>query len=372
VVGDLEEILGDLVENLNQVAMDLTLSPDQAEQKACQLADNALRVVEEQRRLEAESGDLLGLDQALLEDLGAMRADARFVSAEDLRQMVDRFVATPEMGGRVTQDEVRPGIHRLRLRKEARDALLPQLSALGSRNRVGAHFERWLRGNDPFYEVTFDQQAALEQRDLPFVTPIHPLAKLAAGSLRQEEDALVSCLMVRDQTLPAGQYLFVCDLWESVGIKPEIRIVPLAWNLAGNRHAPEVSQGLLRCLGRADDKTDPGLRCDSLSLQQMIGRLDELAHIMQSVEVKDLRERNEFLASRQLASLETYQRNRLRRLDLDIQGATNERILRMKRSERERAQRDYERKRAGIESHRDADIITRRIAAGVLEVRSAD
>jgi ATP-dependent helicase HepA len=103
-----------------------------------------------------------------------------------------------------------------------------------------------------------------------------------------------------------------------------------------------------------------------------VGRLDELASVLQSFAVKELRERNEMLASRRLASLETYHRNRLAKLDTDIQDATNERILRMKRSERERAQRDYERKLADIEGHRDADIISRRIAAGILEVRSAD
>src|SRR5207248_9837052 len=59
-VGDLEEVLGDVVEELTRTAFDPSLSPDQAEERARQVADNAVRRAEEQRRLEAESGALRG------------------------------------------------------------------------------------------------------------------------------------------------------------------------------------------------------------------------------------------------------------------------------------------------------------------------
>ena len=58
-VGDLEEILGDTVQALNRLASDPTLTPEQAEERAQQEADNLLRRAEEQRRLEAETPNFL-------------------------------------------------------------------------------------------------------------------------------------------------------------------------------------------------------------------------------------------------------------------------------------------------------------------------
>ena len=59
-VGDLEEVLRDETKKLKQIAYETDLSPEQAEERAAQMSDNALRQVEEQRRLEEHSEALLG------------------------------------------------------------------------------------------------------------------------------------------------------------------------------------------------------------------------------------------------------------------------------------------------------------------------
>ena len=89
-------------------------------------------------------------------------------------------------------------------------------------------------------------------------------------------------------------------------------------------------------------------------------------------ELAGLDETNGTLIGRKLAGVEAYHRNRLARVQTQIAQATNERIIRMHEAERVRVERDYQRKRIEIESHRDADIISQRIAAGILEVRHAE
>lgn len=191
-VDDLEEILGDIVQDLTRVALDPNLSPEQAAEKALQMADNTLRLIEERQRLEEESGSLLGLDQAFVEEVDAVAAEERFVSADDLRLMIRSFLEEPELGGRMIPDERRPGIDRLRLRKEGRAVLLDRVRALERHDHATVAFMHWLEGNDPYLLLTFDQKTALEQRAVPLITPVHPLAKVAIAYWNSRHEPLVS------------------------------------------------------------------------------------------------------------------------------------------------------------------------------------
>ena len=60
---------------------------------------------------------------------------------------------------------------------------------------------------------------------------------------------------------------------------------------------------------------------------------------------------------------------RLQSVEEEIEQADEKRILRMKKAERARIKSDYLQKRREIESRRQADIVSQRIAAGILEVR---
>lgn len=121
-VGDCEEVLGDMsvTEQLFELARSPELTPQQAEAKARQIADNALRVVEEQRRLEQEGAALLGLDQALMDEAVSAQAEGRFIAPEELRAMIQFFLAQPEFGGALERDRERPALFRLRLHPRLR------------------------------------------------------------------------------------------------------------------------------------------------------------------------------------------------------------------------------------------------------------
>jgi ATP-dependent helicase HepA len=369
-VGDLEEILGDVVEDLTQVALDPTLTPEQAEEKARQMADNAIRLAEEQHRLEEESGTLLGLDQAFVEEINTLLAEGRFVSPEDLRQMITKFLEDPAIGGRLTPDSQQPGFDRIRLNKEGRLTLLEKVRSLGRQDRPTIAFTRWLEGDDPHLLLTFDQKTALEQRHVPFVTPVHPLARVAIAHWGNAAEPLVSKLAVRAEAAP-GKYLFVCELWESVAVKPEIRLVGLAWDLDNFQIAPEVSSSLIRLLNYAEQLSD-SVDLPADIIEQGLRQLDEAAHELRLNALHELRERNDVLVTRKLASLEAYYRNRLQRVQTELAGITDERIIRMKQAEQARIERDYDQKRKEIEGRRDADIVSQRIAAGILEVQRGE
>lgn len=59
------------------------------------MTDNAFRLAEEQSRLESYSGNLLGLDANFTEEVGTLKNQGRFIKPDDLRQMVELFLAQP-------------------------------------------------------------------------------------------------------------------------------------------------------------------------------------------------------------------------------------------------------------------------------------
>jgi len=366
-VGDLEEVLGDMVQAITRAALDPTLTAEQAEAKAQQVADNALRHAEEQRRLEEESGELLGLDQALIAELEAMEAAGRFVSPTDLRQMVSCFLERAPINGRFSTDQADSRISRVRFSKEGKSALIVSLRSLESIDRPTTKFIHQLEASDGQLALTFDQDLALERRELPFVTPIHPLSKLAVREW-SGGNALVSHLVTRSSTAPKGLYVFSCDVWETLAVNPEVRLNTMAWHVDTKTFDPNVSSVLLRLIGSAEQcSTEPNIPTEVLELG--LDTLNDIGHGARLAAIREVKERNSALVTRKLASLDTYYQHRLQRVEEELGRTAEDRIRRMKESERDRIRREYSEKRDEIESRSDADVIAQRIAVGLLSVQ---
>ena len=205
---------------------------------------------------------------------------------------------------------------------------------------------------------------------MPFITPVHPLARLATEALKHPQQPLAARLRVNSAEVPAGIYVFACDLWETVAIRPDVRLVPLAWSLAGQRDAPELAQRLLLLFNRTE--TAASLSADQPGIELALGGLDERIHRERDASLAALANQNARLVELKLASLDAYHRNRLARIQAELANAREDRIRRMKTAELARAERDHAARRAEIERRKQADIIRERVAIGLLEVFHAD
>lgn len=371
-VGDLEAVLGDLIQDLSRLALDPRLTSEQAEAQARQMADNVLREIEEQQRLEQEAGGMLGLDETFSQDITSLIDEGRFVTADDVRLLVTRFLEDSAIEGRLTAEPRQPTIFRLRVSKrEGRAALLGHVRRLDRDDRVTTELRRWLEEGEPSLLLTFDQQTAIEQRNLPFITPVHPLARVAVEHLARVDTPLVAQLSISEPELPVGRYLFVCELWESVSLRPEAHLVGFARDLASGQLAPQVSMGLIRLLSAARTHTSVvALRAEAV--EESFRALDEVADAARREELERLTESETNLRERRLASLDAYYRNRLRRVANELAASSQERIVRMKQSEQARIERDYDERRRQLTERRVPDILARRIAAGILEINHAE
>ncbi|MHB1310260.1 MAG: helicase-related protein [Limisphaerales bacterium] len=367
-VGDCEEVLGEmsLMEGLLALARNPQLTPEQVEVKARQMSDNALRIVEERRRLEQEGGGLLGLDQALMDETSSAQAKGRFIAPGDLRGMIQFFLSKSEYGGALEADKQDSVLYRLRLNKEARAFVADKLRRWQPPDRSLTAFRRWLDGAEPHLLVTFDQATAAERRDMPFITPVHPLARLATEELKSSGKELRTCVRVQSAEFPVGIYVFTCDLWETIAVRPELRLVSTVWDLDSQKEVPEMASHLLRLLACAEN-------CDAGSIgaalvDGSLAQLDHRVHEAHDAALAELARDNSRLVELKLASLGACHRNRVARIQTELANATEDRIRRMKTGELARIDQDHAAHCARIEARRRADIVRERVAFGVMEV----
>lgn len=371
-VGDLEEVLGSVVKDLTRLALSPSLTAEQAEEKAKQTTDNAIRLFEEQKRLESESGSLLGLDQLFEDEVKALKNEGRYITSNDLQHMVNIFLQVPELGlnGEMASVAGEPDLLRFNLKREAKATLLGMVDKLQPIDRAIIEFKKWLEHKEQYLYLTFSQQYALDHRNIQYITPVHPLARVSASFWRDSDAPLVAGITVTDQHAPSGIYLFTCELWETIAIKPELRMIGIAWNVNSQQISEEISTSLMRLIDKGEkSRLQNSIPANLLELGYR--QCEREAQKARLTAYEALKERNAALIKRKIASLSKYYETRIIRVNQELEASSNERIIRMKEAELARIKRDYENNLKKIEAKRDSDIVSQRLAVGILEVRDA-
>lgn len=367
-VGDCEDVLGEMsfMESLLAVARNPQLTPEQAEEKARQMSDNALRIVDERRRLEQDGGGLLSLDQSLMDETALAQAEGRFIAPGDLRGMIQFFLSNLGYGGTLEADKQDPVLYRLRLNKEARAVVSDKLRRWQPPDRSLTAFRRWLDGSELHLLVTFDQATAAERRDMPFITPVHPLARLATEELKSGGKALRTRVRAQSAEFPVGTYVFTCDLWETIAVRPELRLVCKVWDPDAQKEVPEMASHLLRLLACSENCDADSI--DAALIEGSLAQLDLRLHEAHDAAIAELARDNSRLVELKLASLRAYHCNRVVHIQMELANLIDVRIRRMKTAELARINQDHADHSARIEARRRADIVCERMASGLMEV----
>ncbi|MEW2329429.1 SNF2-related protein [Micromonospora chersina] len=364
-VGDLEGVLGEMTQDLAAIATNTDLTPEQMEERARQLADNAIRLVAETRNVEDASDELLGLDDGLTRDLDTLVAEGRAVTEQQLEELVRVYVTRPPLGGHL--DRISGGVLRLRLSQPARADLLAALSRVetGLGSRPVQQLRQWLNDKDNALRLTFSDEAASTDRTIAFLTATHPLVRLAVSALAPAEGhQLRAQLHVVDPDLPEGRYVFACDTWETIAVRPEFRTIPFVLD-SGSSSASQAIEHRLFALLAAAVPADDGPTDD---LKEPRAALSRYAEQRRRDAVGEAHALNQVLLARRTASLEAHHQRGLRRIDERLSNETEPRMRTMLTAQRARAVRTFARRREQLEERRRVDIISQRIAEGVLTI----
>ena len=204
--------------------------------------------------------------------------------------------------------------------------------------------------------VTFDSNYAKDNRDVAFLTQMHPLVMDAAAYESKKFPCNVS-VRVADPEIPSGDYEFLIYAWKYVGLRPDIKLIAVSDNEA-------VEKNILSFLHYASDSMG-----EDVSYADKWNSMDELHYQRWQVAKDDYTAdvRNECEYRLEQISHSSNQQEAIVRSQ--IQGATEEKIKRMREAQLENLKKKYADQKTMVEDTiGKADIHTNLLVRGVLHV----
>lgn len=356
-IGGSEAILGEIATRLQQVAEDFALTDDERADRLHQLADNEIRQIAETEALEEREAELFGVRISRRIDDEIEKASSAWLEPAALERLISLHLERVLELGRAPLSGQGP-VKSLRLSAEARRRLAPPRGRGIRASLAEREWEAWLRGDQQNLALTFDREAANSDRKLALITPVHPLVQAAARLLASDEEVHVS-LATKASGVRPGIYPFAIYQWQLVGLKEDAVLVPVVAE-------PDVARMIMELLQTALDAPSAS-RPTTTMLEALDSWHHELwlakrtTHIAETAEIARFRR----------DSLSASHRARMAVLEEQLALANEERIRRMRSAQISRALADFTEALAHLE--RDevrADILARRVAAGIIEVES--
>ncbi len=337
-IGECDEVLGEIQHDIESIASDYQLSSEEKRVKFQQLADNNLRKVREQQRIEDAAYEFFGLNipgRQFATDIN--KADNYWLRPDRIKDLIENYIS--DLNGNDNQFITGNGlIKNLRMPVETRSKLLTALQEANFHKTSVFHaFEKYLKGEEPIRRVTFDTKTASDNRDVVFINPVHPLTVLAVKHFALSSPVFTS-LKAYSENIETGDYPFIIYEWEYQGMKPEVKLMPICSN--------ERLQGsFFELLESAEDLPD-----GQIPVQEEIDFLDDIQQQLwkQSLEEykADAKRIYDFKSSSLAASIQA----RLALVNEQLSRATNAKIRFMRQSQLKNIERDYGIKQAGLDS----------------------
>ena len=358
-LGASDEILGQITRELHDIAENFALTDTERQEKLHQLADNQIRLIQEQQALEDRQAEFFALRIPAERNAEALRdATSYWLSPAMIENLVRSYLQTT-CGAEQEHIMGEKPLKTLRLAQDARSRLLKDFAQLPRQTSVTSReWESWLKGASPLLSITFDAACASEYPETILITPVHPLVRQAAWSI-DASDRFASAFEVREDTIPPGDYPFTIYQWRYQGLQQDLMLQPVCALATLTSRFPELMQSGV-----------PVEVLPDMPEQTCFEALDA-QHYALWVEAKQKHEATtRQLATYRLASLETSHRARLALLNEQLLKATDERIRRMRQSQITSAESDFRASAAEIErSITEADITAQPIAYGVMRVK---
>ncbi len=350
-IGDSEEILGEVTREIYDVVENYILNPQERAKKDLQIADNAIRKMQEQQRLEEDTKAFFGLDLSQ-EMMRKELQDATNIhlSADAICRLIETYLE--KRLGEDNQYILGSGAERtLRLNEGNRNILLKDFRELDRQiNPVYKAWEKYLNEQTPFERITFDGEYATEHRDITFIMPTHPLVKQA---VRYFSDDPVQCsLTVKTDKLSRGEYPFVAYEWQYKGIKPNCELKILTER-------------------QIDTKTMLELIYHAQDYETVhIVEEDKLENIhfaaWKAAKEKYIGESEQLIKFR-MSSLITSQQGQINAIKNVLSKATDAKIIKMKQAQLERLEQAFKEKQRQLNSEIEkCDIVATKLTVGIL------
>jgi hypothetical protein len=250
-IGDLEEILGEITEQILVDLLNPNLTDAEREQRSATTELAVQNTQKQQRELEEEAVNLVGFSDYILDNIRDSRDKGRWLSAAELRALVEDFFARRYPGTKIEPHAQMDDAARLSLSDEAQRDLGYYIGNArpGTRTRLAQSSRPILCVFDPRRAPELTQEAE-------FIEPSHPLVQWIRSSYESDQSQLhrVSALKIpaAEAGVPAGDYVFSAHRWSFTGLKLDQLLAFRALRLGGRQPLGNAdSEALLAHAARA-------------------------------------------------------------------------------------------------------------------------
>lgn len=356
-IGDCSDILGDISEQIFKIMFDPELTEEERNIKIEQMANNEVMKVQELQRLEQEEKSLFGFDLSkYMIDNDIQNAENAWISPGSMSDMVDAYM--DDFLGEGEYIRGKAEVKSLRLSAEKRQMLLDGLRKIDIVNSNNALklWNAYLKSSIPTLKVTFDSTAAKDERDVTFLTQMHPLVKQAAAYESMRFPCEIA-LSVCSEDIAPGEYAFLIYAWNYVGLRPDIKLIAVSDNEDVQKNILSIMQYASDYHEQASDYNSKWNSMDQLHYEKWKAEKEEY---VQSVKAEcDYR-------LEQLAQ-STNQREAIFREM--ITKAEDEKIIRMRTSQLDKLLADFEKQKKDMDNTvAKAEIKTNLLVKGILHV----
>ena len=358
-IGASEEILGQITREIRDIADNLSLTPDEQQQKLQQLADNQVRLIREQQELEDKQAAFFGLKLPELQTKKDIAdASSYWLSSQAVLNLVARYLQGLVGGG---QDYVlgdKP-LKTLRLSQEARENLLKDYRKLERmKGAIHRQWEDWLKGKEPHLAITFDASCAVDHPEAVLMGPLHPLVRQAATAYKPQKRLMAACA-VADDSIPPADYPFAVYQWHFHGLREDVQL-----------RAVSVGDSVdAKVIGLLERATPIDLAPNDRPAADVFDSLESRHYAEWRRASEEHRERIQQIASYRRESLKVSHAARMAILNEQFNQATDEKIRRMRQSQIDSADAEYSRRTKELDDAiTKADITSDLVAQGVIRV----
>ena len=358
-LGGSEEILGKITKEIRSIAENFSLTETERKDQFQQLADNKIRLIQEQDELEQKQLELFGI--RLPQD--QMKQEVEQSSSYWLSPTLIRRLVTFYLQRTCGRDQEfilgEKALKTLRLSQEARNNLLRDFQRIPRLNTIVYHeWEHWLKGGNPHLLITFDSKCASQHPEAAFIIPVHPLVKQAAATFDTKKRGL-TVLQAKSNEAPKGNYKFAVYQWRFHGVRDDLILQPVASN-------DVVTKQLSSLLKRAESV--PTEIVDVMD-RDIWNDLDSQHHTLWSKARTQHQRRTQELVEYRRESLATSHRARIAILEEQFNKATNDKIQKMRRSQIDAAEVDYARRIQELDiAIERAEVTAEPVAYGVIQI----
>ena len=356
-IGDCEEILGSLSSDIIKIVENTTMNDEDIKIKLQQLADNKLRLVQEQIQLEDKQKDLFGIrvpENSFKKDVE--NATNYWLSPVAVLNMI-RLYLKEQIDNEKEYITGEKAVKDLRLSQNAKNILLADFEACNfPKTSENKDWERILKSANTHIPVTFIPESAGKDKNVTLITLAHPLVKQAAMYFTDSKKS-VTVFKVSSDKIEKGMYPFIMYQWMYSGEREDLVLKPLCSSSAVNKY-------LLELLANSEDSTQ-NIRINDTLWDD----IESVHHNLWERELQQHRLNTSDLINYKLGTLTTSHQSRLTFIKEQIRKANNSKIRMMREAELRNANIDFERRKNRLEqTMTKVDIVVSKLSYGVLIV----